>query len=175
MMEISRLLFPRKMGEKEVEYTDRIAGWLDEMSINEPEAKESSEVAKEQRELLDPTTPPRRPTTPGSLEDISPTDTSFSGQSVFDTPVRSKVHSGSPTQKHHIADDSSNITSVGDETEWKTPLGKEQVVQPPPAPNFGQRTSSRLANPKLYDPSSVNEEEGEAEKIIQPISIHAFP
>jgi hypothetical protein len=161
----SSLPVTRRGVGKEVECTDRIVGWLDEMRINKPQrdAGENGEDAYGEKDTSNPITPPRRPATPVLHEEISPTDTSFSGYSIFDVPVRRKVHFGSPTPKSQIRDDWSDVTSVGDDAEWELPVKEKHLVEPPAAPNFALRASSPSVSVISYDPpSNVDGEEAKA-------------
>lgn len=66
-----------------VDDEDRISGWLCHATLNEydDDVDELGDAA-----LIDPVTPTRRPLLPEYYDEVSPTDTSFSGGSIFDTP-----------------------------------------------------------------------------------------
>jgi hypothetical protein len=160
-----------------VECPDRIAGWLEELSISSDDSnrRENDESVEEQSESFEPTTPPRRASTPlTAYEEVSPTDTSFSGHSIFDAPTRKNLRCGSPTSKYQIRDDTSDITSVGDDVEWGLSVKEQHLVQPPPAPNFARRASSPPTSVVSYDPSS-NAEEDEANVSSEPAPDAGFP
>jgi hypothetical protein len=151
---------------------------LEELDIDgtETNGKGKNESMRAEKENTAPTTPERRSTTcPMRCEEISPIDTSFSGHSIFDTPVRRNVHSGSPTRGCPDRDDSSDVTSVGDDDDWGSLPKKEQLLQPPAAPDFAQCRSLPPASVNSYDPPSVNEEEEETEVIANPLPIAGFP
>jgi hypothetical protein len=85
----------------EEEYdVSRVTGWLEDLVVSEQEEKES--------EKHEPVTPPRRALERGleKYEEVSPTDTSFSGASIFD-----KDH-GSPCPEGRFRDDVSVATSL---------------------------------------------------------------
>ena len=125
-----------KMLEKEVENSDRVQGWLQRLEIKGPDTdgNERQKVTDHETEFPRPTTPPRRPDPRLAVQDeVSPTDTSFSGQSIFDIPNR-KNYLGSPKREHDISNDDSDTTSI-DSRDWTPKQGKERTLErrvPPP-------------------------------------------
>jgi hypothetical protein len=129
-----------KILEQGGEYNDRIAGWLEKLEIKSPETDESksSEVAPLETQALRPITPPQRADPrPTYLDEVSPTDTSFSGQSVFDVPYRRNL-CGSPTPKCEIRNDDSDTTSV-DSHHWALMQAKENSLEQFIPPAFALR------------------------------------
>jgi len=133
------------MLEKEVEHPDRIEGWLDKLNIKGAETDESEcTTATHQEAEYEPTTPPRRSDYRSVPQDeISPTDTSFSGQSIFDKPLRKNLF-GSPTPKFERRDDDSDTTSI-DSRDWAPAQGKERTLERLVPPAFALRPSKPSA------------------------------
>ncbi|KAI4691323.1 uncharacterized protein J4E84_003615 [Alternaria hordeiaustralica] len=136
---------PLKMLEKEVEHPDRIEGWLDKLHIKGAEIDGSECTTDTDGEAgYGPTTPPRRSDYRSVPQDeISPTDTSFSGQSIFDKPLRKDLF-GSPTPYLERRDDGSDTTSI-DSRDWAPTQGKERTLERPIPPTFALRPSKPSA------------------------------
>ncbi|KAI4609476.1 hypothetical protein J4E83_008645 [Alternaria metachromatica] len=145
---------PLKMLEKEVEHPDRIEGWLDKLDIKNAELDESDCATDTDGEAeYGPTTPPRRSDYRSVPQDeISPTDTSFSGQSIFDKPLRRNLF-GSPTPKFEIRDDDSDTTSI-DSRDWAPQQDKEPPLERLEPPAFALRPSKPSARLDLHEAAS---------------------
>ena len=118
------------VGRKEAEDLDRIKGWLRKLDVNDLEADVSSGYhdRRTTESSLQPVTPSRRPhTVMGVHEDISPTDTSFSGRSIFDKSLRKKLDCGSPSRKIQVLDDASDTSES--EGEWEPTLIEECTLK----------------------------------------------
>jgi len=84
----------------EEENIDRIVSWLEDLPI----------ASGSEQDKIEPATPPPKTLShEQSLEEISPTDTNFSGASVFDKPYRRAILLGSPGPYHN---DFSDATSA---------------------------------------------------------------
>lgn len=91
---------------QEEEEIDRVISWLEDMHFGSDSEQDKVEPA---------TPPPKRPFHEQSFNEVSPTDTTFSGGSVFDKPYCQNLLLGSPGPYH---DDISDVTSVdGEERE----------------------------------------------------------
>ncbi|KAI4663692.1 uncharacterized protein J4E78_004109 [Alternaria triticimaculans] len=145
---------PLKMLEKEVEHPDRIEGWLDKLNIRGAEIDGSECTTDTDEEAgYGPTTPPRRSDHRFVPQDeVSPTDTSFSGQSIFDKPLRKNLF-GSPTPKFEIQDDDSDTTSI-DSRDWAPAHGKERTLERLVPPAFALRPSKPSARPNPHEAAS---------------------
>ncbi|KAH7074479.1 hypothetical protein BKA63DRAFT_314741 [Paraphoma chrysanthemicola] len=111
----------------------KVKGWLKELRL----ANGENDVLKHPGEESAPVTPPRKPQTYQQVEKISPTDTSFSGNTIFDTPARGGCEPESPCAQRRFHDDSSYVTSVEsayDERYWNI---EEKGSETPPKPVFG--------------------------------------
>ncbi|KAH7087480.1 hypothetical protein FB567DRAFT_443162 [Paraphoma chrysanthemicola] len=110
----------------------KVKGWLKELRL----ANGENDVLEQLREESAPVTPPRKPQTYQQVEKISPTDTSFSGNTIFDTPARGGCEPESPCATRRFRDDSSEVTSVDsadDERHWNI---EEKVSETLPKPVF---------------------------------------
>ncbi|KAF2819199.1 hypothetical protein CC86DRAFT_413270 [Ophiobolus disseminans] len=127
---------------------ERITGWLEGVTMGNGEGDNNGQ----------PVTPPRRLT----YEEISPTDTSFSGGSIFDIPDKRCYKLGTPCRKGpgRVRDDGSEATSCEadeDEEMFKKDGGRlgRRLAQP----NF---SSSQLQLVRLisHDPPSDDNDNG---------------
>jgi hypothetical protein len=127
---------PLRALKKETECPGRIEGWLEKLEIKNHETDEGkgNENTQDERAILVPRTPKRQPNSHATLEEISPTDTSFSGQSIFDVPLRRDLF-GSPTPKCGIRDDDSDTTSINSD-DWTLVQEKGHALERPVPPNF---------------------------------------
>lgn len=66
-----------------VDDEDRISSWLRDAALNE-DGEDADELSKAM--TIGPTTPPRRPLLQEYYDEVSPTNTTFSNNSTFDTP-----------------------------------------------------------------------------------------
>lgn len=110
------------------EILEHIAGWLNDLDITDADEDESEiDGSKTQDNRHTPNTPQRQPYVCEASEDISPTNTSFSGTSVFDSPLRKYSR---PEHANHsynqIREDESDITSVDGEA-WEQDEKNKQV------------------------------------------------
>jgi hypothetical protein len=103
----------------EEEEFDRVVGWLEELSFE----------SEDEHEVLEPATPPPKAFRRGVNDEVSPTDTTFSGASVFDKPYH---HLGN---SRHFRDDVSDITSFHDyeEKPIKQPVFERKALTLPPS------------------------------------------
>lgn len=127
-----RTVFSWGVMAEEAKDCDRVKGWLEEAHIDDLETggNGSHEDKRIIESGLQPVTPPPRPqTVPRVRDEISPTDTSFSGRSIFDAPLHKKPFHGSPSPGVQIADDESDTTGDG-EGEWEPTLTKERTLGP---------------------------------------------
>tara|TARA_R110002003_G_scaffold48_18_gene4077 strand:- start:22566 stop:23234 length:669 start_codon:yes stop_codon:yes gene_type:complete len=96
----------------------RVKGWLRELQSEDSE----NEKLAQPGETANPVTPPRPLHTYQQVDEISPTDTSFSRGSLFDTPLREYYQLSSPCAPRRFRDDVSEATSCDDteEQDWVT-------------------------------------------------------
>ena len=123
--------FSSGVGRKEAEDLDGIKGWLRKLDVDGLEADVISGYHDKRttESRLQPVTPPRRPhTVLGVHEEISPTDTSFSGRSIFDKPLRKKLNHGSPSRGYQVLDDASDTSES--EREWEPTPIEECTLKP---------------------------------------------
>src|SRR3954466_14152173 len=93
------------MGEEEGEDVGRITKWLEASTIEDFEGEIKQQIAR-----VVPATPPRQPLLQELHDEISPTDTSFSCESIFDIP--GKYHApSSPCPRRPFRDDVSAASS----------------------------------------------------------------
>ncbi|KAJ4366808.1 hypothetical protein N0V83_007333 [Neocucurbitaria cava] len=115
------LLFTRIM-TKGINTLEHIAGWLNDLDITDGDEDESeSDGSKTQDKRHTPNAPQRQPYVGEICDEISPTNTSFSGTSIFDSPLRkySRLEHAAPSSEHiDDDDDTSDATSV-DEEAWE--------------------------------------------------------
>lgn len=94
-----------------------VLGWLERLEVNSATVKTDNNVTLKTRELkhLVPTTPVRGPRqSPAQFEYVSPTDTTFSYESVFDSPQTYTTKQRNPSGRQFQVenDDASDITSI---------------------------------------------------------------
>jgi hypothetical protein len=106
----------RTAGDEWLKEAQRIEDWLRELQL-------ASTTDEKEREKFDPTTPHRRTAETTEVEGVSPTDTSFSGPSIFDQRPRS------PCPQRHFLNDASNATSIDDDEGFEAP--KPKRISPP--------------------------------------------
>ncbi|RMZ70874.1 hypothetical protein GMOD_00008529 [Pyrenophora seminiperda CCB06] len=114
------------MDAKQEEDLVRIDGWLAKMDIggSETNVSDDDEIDKETTEnSMQPITPPQRPHKVLDVpKEISPTDTTFSGRSIFDKPLPKKAKYDTLDPKFEVLDDVSDTTRDS-EVEWEpTPI-----------------------------------------------------
>jgi len=153
---------------REMDEIERVAGWLERLSIEEGEDEVERQKEKEQ-----PFTPMRRLTLQERYEETSPTDTSFSGASVFDLPEHGG-ELGSPCRRGRFRDDGSEATSCDDDDDEDQKLFGQQSNDTKTRLAQPDFTSPRLCPESLhsYDPISSDDDEGEAieEPLTAPIA-----
>ncbi|KAF1831214.1 hypothetical protein BDW02DRAFT_532441, partial [Decorospora gaudefroyi] len=159
-----------KGAKEEVDCTNRVVGWLKELDVNEAKIElERDESAEIPSKKCEPLTPSRQTSTTLVVHDeISPTDTSFSGQhSIFDAPVR-KLQFECPTPKGQIQDDLSDTTSLdaNDDEDCGSPSRKQQLFRQPTTHDSTLRPSSPPPSINSYNPPSTN-----GENQPQPITV----
>lgn len=156
-MDISR--FGTKDAE-EVGDMERVTGWLETLTIEESEAEIHCDAAYADNGNGQPVTPPRRLMLQEWYEGISPTDTSFSGGSVFDIMGQGYYEPGSPCRKGRGRDDVSEATSCeeDEDKQFFAILERKKAEVRIGQPNF---TSRRLQSASLtsYDPPSDNDDD----------------
>ncbi|CAG5187801.1 uncharacterized protein ALTATR162_LOCUS11793 [Alternaria atra] len=137
---------PLRSLTKEAECTGRIEGWLGKLEIKGHETDEGkgNENAQDERAILGLRTPKRQPNSHATLDETSPTYTSFSGQSIFDVPLRRNLF-GSPTPKCEIRDDDSDTTRINSD-DWTLVQEKEHALERPVPPNFSLLPSAPSAS-----------------------------
>ncbi|KAG9196193.1 hypothetical protein G6011_01314 [Alternaria panax] len=113
---------PLRSLPRDVECPDRIQGWLQKLYSKGYQVDDSQcdETTQDQVVILEPRTPTRQPNSCTTLDEISPTDTSFSGQSVFDARLHRNSF-GSSTPKCRIRDDDSDASSITSDVRVPTP------------------------------------------------------
>ncbi|KAF1936022.1 hypothetical protein EJ02DRAFT_105996 [Clathrospora elynae] len=160
--------------QEELDCSDRVTGWLEDLDINgaDGDASKAGVDYDRERKKSEPLTPPRRLfMTPVVVNnEISPTNTSFSNTSIFDRPPRRSFIHGGLRPKFKIQDNSSDTTSVGDE-ECAPDLKEERHLERPAALLFAQRISSPSATLLSHDPpSNVDEDKEEEEEEFDAIA-----
>ncbi|KAF2024441.1 hypothetical protein EK21DRAFT_117759 [Setomelanomma holmii] len=141
----------------------RVTGWLKGLRIEDDEGeKDAVNHQLEQKERVVPVTPPRRGNVYQQVEEIFPTDTSFSSGSIFDTPCRLDYELETPYAPRTFRDDESDITSLDqDDRDWdsekNTPA--DRLQQPLFASHDLSSASLNSFNPSCsgtsIDPNSV--------------------
>jgi hypothetical protein len=128
------------MPQEQTESPDRVRGWLKELDINSFDAAVGeSNSDHHNQEKIAPTTPQRQLyTSTAAFEEVSPTDTLFSGHSIFEASLRKWHQDGSPVRKYQLEEELSDITSI-DSEEYEP--SKKPLLNPPTAPDFGQRAN----------------------------------
>lgn len=137
-----------------------IAGWLKASTLEESEGKIPYSYQQD-----DPATPPRRISLQEPYEEISPTDTTFSGNTVFDPPEH-RHEQGSPTPQGRYRDDVSNATSCegDDERVFGSLDSKADLTSP----------CLRPASLHSHDPALTDDGEVELERALT-ISVQPSP
>ncbi|EDU40632.1 hypothetical protein PtrSN002B_007591 [Pyrenophora tritici-repentis] len=161
-MGTTRKLVATGVDVTETEDFDCIKGWLGKLDIDglRTDLSDSDKKKTAFKSRLQPVTPNRRPhTVLGVHEEISPTDTSFSGHSIFDTPFRNKLKHRSPSIRLQIPNDDSDTSDS--EGEWESTPIKERTLTPkaesvpedPAAIESSHIPASSSADLNAYDPS----------------------
>jgi hypothetical protein len=125
---------------EEMEYVRR---WLRDLQTHNDKLASSP---LQEKVKADPVTPPRRWITRKTYEEVSPTDTSFSGASIFDIPFHNNKRVNSPSPHDRFYGNISDVSSLDDD--FKIP--DKHICQP----NF----VSSPASFSSYDPSSALED-----------------
>lgn len=141
---------------------DRITGWLAKLDIENGHGDVGEnglgDTYGEKKEREEPKTPPRRTATAVLVEQISPTDSSFSSASIFDTPGRKRLLSDDLIRNEECnkEDDGSEFASIDSDSDAgaldvpKTPLSVHQAT----AATLDLRTPSPPQNIEPHSPLS---------------------
>jgi hypothetical protein len=124
-------------GEEDI---NRVASWLEDLHIDSD---------SEQDDLEPATPPPRRPFHKQSFDGVSPTDTTFSGGSIFDKPYRQSLLLGSPSP---YRDDISDVTSVDGEDASRSSSPSSRAYFHPP--------TLQISKPPQISPTKNNPRTG---------------
>ena len=155
--------------EEKVNTLERIAGWLMDLHIDgsDEDVSEIDNNSKTQKENAEPATPPRKGSTHEAHDELSPTDTSFSGPSVFDSPLRNHGQPGRlGLVDNKIRDELSDITSTSG-NECSPCQKKEQSLDGRGSLHSAAHPSIQSASIVSYKPPTGIDEE--FEEVSNPI------
>ncbi|KAJ4379246.1 hypothetical protein N0V86_005291 [Didymella sp. IMI 355093] len=129
-----------------VDGNDRISIWL--RNADQEDYEEGDSKLRD-APTVDPTTPPRRALLPTHYEEISPTNTSFSEDSIFDTPG----FSGSGWYDDDVFHDDDPDAVPADDLRWCS-IEKERLSYAATTPAHVDADSWEADSHASYDPPS---------------------
>ena len=166
-MSYPRKRFPLDTSQEQMQYPNRIEGWLEKLESRDPETDENEghRISQDEIRVLEPTTPIRQTSARPTQDEVSPTDTTFSEPSIFDRPLRKGLFS-SPTPRCKTRDDHSDTTSIGSD-DWELATKTEHPAERPVPPNFSLPPS--VPPPSLDFSVSISDADtGEPTTVLDP-------
>ncbi|CAN9376080.1 hypothetical protein AA0119_g5185 [Alternaria tenuissima] len=165
-MSYPRKRFPLDTSQEQMQYHNRIKGWLEKLESRDPKADESEghQISQDKIRVLEPTTPTKQTSARPIRDEVSPTDTTFSESSIFDRPLRKGLFS-SPTPRCETRGDDSDTTSIGSD-DWelatKTKRPAERLVPPtfslpPSVPSPSLDFSVSISDADTGEPTTVSD------------------